>query len=166
MKYHFRETLNNAVPTAVKSDERSGVMILEGVGFIPLYDHCPKCGCDLQKLYDTPDNKKQAHDIENNTHRTNASEVSGDLSVGSVEVIEHELFSVGVINPLPNTPEEKTDGKQSRGFYGVSGNQASPIYKENESSSDDKNFVPVVNSKFRKWILHVRNFLFTPIGKF
>lgn len=132
-----------------------------GMKVQPLYIKCPSCGCDLQEFYQSESNQTDADHVNQDANEPGFSKMSADLPIGPIEIVKHEGFLVGMVNPLSNSPKEKTGRDESRWFRRVGREQAGPINEKDECTSCDKDFVPRIEGKFRQRIFH---FLFRLLG--
>lgn len=132
-----------------------------GMTVKPLYDKCPRCGCDLQKFYQSEQDESESGNIKQNADASGFSSMSADFPVRPVEIIEHERFLVGMVDPFANSPEEKTGRDKGRWFGRVGRQQSGSVDEKYECTSCDKDFVPRIKGKFRQRIFH---FLFRLLG--
>jgi len=150
MNYEFFERLNRQVPGSVKIDRDNSTVTL--------------IGWTLEEFNEPGQKQNSAKQIEETTSGFNCSHPESENSFPKHIFLVDGRFK-RVINPLSYSDRDTSKCDEACCLSRVSGKQACASEKENEAAEGDKNLVPVVKSKLRKWILHVREFLFSPIGK-
>ncbi|HDS5421136.1 hypothetical protein [Citrobacter freundii] len=115
----------------------------------PLYDKCPKCGCDLEKFYESENNQANTKNIKEQSDKRRFPAFIGDrMSRNSVPGWLNN-FVHWMIHPLCDAKDYTSETDDKCFSQGVIGKQISSVEKDDESSNNDKNLVPGIKSKFR-----------------
>lgn len=151
MNYAFFERLSESVPGSVKIDREKSTVTLKG--------------WSLEELQYANDQQHSANEVEEKSCGFNSSRLKGeDAFPETVLLIDGRLKRV--IDPLSNAYAHAAKSDKTSSTCGKCGEHASASKQENESSESNQNLVPGIKGKFRKWILQVSRFLFTPLSKF
>ena len=151
MNYAFFERLSESVPGSVKIDREKSTVTLKG--------------WSLEELKYANDQQHTANGVEEKPCGLNCSPLKGEDAFPETILLIDGRFK-RVVNPLSNAYSNAAKSDKPSGACGECRKHASASEQEDESTKCDQDFVPGIKGQFRKWILQVRRFLFTPISKF
>lgn len=137
-----------------------------GMTVKPLYDKCPRCGCDLQEFYKTEEDKAKSDHIKQDANWTGVPGVINMLHRRRVKGSRLYRLVHWMIHPFAYSPYNTPKADHERFSCRIVGEESRPVKQDDESPNHKDDFVPVVKSKFRKWILHVWKFLFKPFSRY
>uniref|UniRef100_UPI001CDADC95 hypothetical protein n=2 Tax=Klebsiella pneumoniae TaxID=573 RepID=UPI001CDADC95 len=118
-----------------------------------------------EKLPDTYSDENKGKDIEHDSDSLGISRVTRNGCCNPTEAVVLEHFLVGVVNPLTNAPKKDAKGNQCCRARRICRKNSSTVQQKNECTSDNQNFVPVVQSQFRQRVIHLIHRLFRGLRK-
>jgi hypothetical protein len=127
-----------------------------GYKYEPLHKFYPKCGVDLsQQTVKTETNKNKPQHIKCDTGKGWIPWVACKDAARLIKGWAHEGSLKRVINPFAKTYKETTERNYSGWFGWVRNEKPSTYSQENNNTHNHKYMIPIFNSKFRKWVIHV-----------
>lgn len=151
MDYEFFERLGKSIPGSVEINREKSTVTLKG--------------WSLEEFDYANDQKQCTDSIEDQACGLRGSPLKSEDTFPKTILLVNGGFK-RVVNPLTNTDANASKSDQSCSTCGKCRKHASASEQEYESSECYQDFVPGIKGQFRKWILQVRRFLFTPISKF
>jgi hypothetical protein len=147
------QSLKNALGQSVPLSDGLYANIPEGWKFEPLYMHCPKCGCDLNKEFVPAEtNEGNTNSIKSHANRFGVAGMAGNFPGRHVEAGRNNSRYQGMVYPLAKTNEKRAKRNQGRRDCGVSLEQTRSSKKENDNADNHEDLIPMVKGKFGKRI--------------
>lgn len=111
-------------------------------------------GWKSEQFNNANDDKNYTDDIKCDTCRMCVSGVSAELPVRTIKGVQKQLLIVGVINPLPDAPQNATKGDKPCCNCRVCTKKTRSIYQEHKEPASNEQLIPVIESKFSDRIFH------------
>ncbi|MGP3228894.1 hypothetical protein ACTVPV_04710 [Serratia bockelmannii] len=150
MNYEFFERLNRLIPGSVSIDRENSTVTL--------------VGWKLEEFYSSGQKQSGSDHVEEET-----GGFKGSLPESEDSFPKHIFLVDGrfkrVVNPLANTNCHTSKCHKASSSSWISRKHPGASEEEDKTSEGDKDFVPSVKSKLRKWVLQVFRFLFMAIRK-
>ena len=128
--------------------------IAPGWKFEPLYRHCPKCGCDLNKEFVHAKNDKgETKNEKNDAQRRGAARVPGNHAAGTVCAGANQNSLQWVVDPLTKADPEEPKRNKGSWNYRESLEKTRTRKKEDKDAGDHNHLVPVIKRNFRERII-------------
>lgn len=125
-----------------------------GWKFEPHHRLCPRCGLDLtQQMPEAEGDQRDAKQIEQDADQAGGAWIPGCVSAKDDACLQR------MVAPLTEAEKERAQRNEQRWLDGQAGQQPATGEQENGEARGHQNFVPVVDGKFGKWMLHAWQFI-------
>lgn len=117
------------------SEQKKDKFFPDGWSVKPLYDTCPKCGCDLNKFIESSQDHASPDDVENYSDRAGSPggvDQFDSMHVGGSWV---SRFVKWMVNPLSNTKNDAAKGDYEGLSRGIRGKKSGTVQKDDERTN-------------------------------
>lgn len=117
------------------SDQKKVKFFPAGWSFKPLYDTCPKCGCDLNKFIESSQYHASPDDVENYSDRAGSPGVVDQFDSRHVCGSWVSRFVKWMVNPLTNTKNDAAKGDYKGLPRGICWKKSGTIQKDGKRTN-------------------------------
>ncbi|CAK8737134.1 hypothetical protein SODG_000857 [Sodalis praecaptivus] len=146
----------------------SGERLPAGVSIKPLYEQCPHCGADLTKFpqkidasciskkqqIDTAANKAQSYQIKETSKRAETPWIFHRNASWMRCCSWMQGFISWMVVPFAYAPKNTTCGDKKSFFCWITRKQTCAVKNDDKSTNNDHHFVPRIQCKLGKRIMH------------